>query len=199
MHRSKEPSPFYDTIKQIHAAWMLTPRDDLGGACPRAIAFDRHDHIMRDLQDRCDHWSRLGECPRGLPESSHGFRYGGFGTHELVMYYDLVRNLLWSCWDRLTEQAQSPAVGQWPETFTVGDFLTTEVSRLEIVRDTWLDTPDPEFHRRKPRSIIARERARLPEAVSGHDDHGPVLPESCSSTVTTEFCGGWGRWDVPMG
>jgi len=162
-------SPFYDTIKQIHAAWMLTPRDDLGGACPRAIAFDRHDHIMRDLSDRCDHWSRLGECPRGLPESSHAFQYGGFGTHELVMYYDLVRHLLWSCWDRLTERSQSPAVGLRPEFFTVGDFLTTEVPRLESVREAWLDTPDHEFHRRTPRSIIARERARLPEVVSGHD------------------------------
>jgi hypothetical protein len=27
-------SPFYDTLSQIHAAWLLTPRDDLGGECP---------------------------------------------------------------------------------------------------------------------------------------------------------------------
>ena len=50
-----------------------------------------------------------------------------------------------------------------------GDFLATEVPRLERVRDEWLDAPDPEFHGRTPRSIIGRERARLPEAVSGHD------------------------------
>lgn len=156
-------------IKQIHADWLLTPRDDLGGACPREIALDRHDHLMRDLQDRGEQWSLLGECPRGLAESSHAFRYGGFGTHELVMYYDLVRQLLWSCWEQLTERSQSPTVGQRPESFTVGDFLTTEVPRLESVRETWLDTPDPEFHGRTPRSIIARERARLPEGMSGHD------------------------------
>ena len=157
-------SPFYDTIKQIHAAWLLTPRDDLGGACPREVALDRHDHLMWDLQDRCEQWSLLGECPRGLAESSHAFRYGGFGTHELVKYYDLVRELLWSCWEQLTELAQSPTVGHRPESFTVGDFLTTEVPRLESVREAWLDTPDPECHGRTPRSIIARERARLPEA-----------------------------------
>ena len=104
-------SPFYDTLKQIHAAWLLTPRDDLGGACPREVALDRHDHLMWDLQDRCEQWSLLGECPRGLSESSHAFRYGGFGTHELVKYYDLVRELLWSCWEQLTELAQSPTVG----------------------------------------------------------------------------------------
>ncbi len=84
---------FYDTIRQIHADWLLTPRADLGGACPREIALDRHNHISRDIEDRCLHWSRLNECPPGLEPSSHAYRYGGFGTHELVKYYDLVRQL----------------------------------------------------------------------------------------------------------
>ena len=158
-------SPFYDALKQIHAAWMLTPREDLGGACPREVAIDRRDQLMCDLQDRCHQWSLLDECPRGLEESSHAFRYGGFGTHELVMYYNLVRELLWSCWDQLTEQAQSPR----PEFLAVGDFLSTEVPRLERTREEWLDAPDYEFHSRTPRSIINRERARLPEGMSGHD------------------------------
>ena len=104
-------SPFYDTIKQIHADWLLTPREDLGGACPREVALERHGHLTWDLQDRCEAWSLTDECPRGLAESSDAFRFGGFGTHELVKYYDLVRELLWSCWDRLTELAQSPKGG----------------------------------------------------------------------------------------
>jgi hypothetical protein len=168
-------SPFYDTLRQIHAAWLLTPRDDLGGECPREIALDRHGHLMWDLQDRCEQWSLLGECPRGLAESSHAFRYGGFGTHELVKYYDLVRELLWSCWEQLTELAQvtglatAPIAGNRPDSLTAGDFLTAEVPRLESVREAWLDAPDPECHGRTPRSIIDRERARLPEGMSGHD------------------------------
>ena len=131
---------------------------------------------MSDLQDRCEHWSRLDECPRGLSEASHAYQYGGFGTHELVMYYGLVRELLWSCWEQLTERAQSPTVGPWPDAFTVGDFLTTEVSRLERVREVSLDTPDPEFDGRTPRSIIARERARLPEGTCGH---GAIIDPDC--------------------
>lgn len=162
-------SPFYDTLSEIHAAWLLTPRDDLGGDCPRAIALDRHDHLTWDLQDRCEHWSRLDQCPPGLAESSHAFRYGGFGTHELVKYYDLVRELLWSCWEQLTELAEAPVLGHRPDSLAVGDFLTTEVPRLESVREAWLDAPDPECHGRTPRSIITRERARLPEGMSGHD------------------------------
>jgi hypothetical protein len=162
-------SPFYDTLRQIHADWLLTPRADLGGECPRSIALARHDHLMWDLQDRCDQWSRLEECPRGLAESSHAFRYGGFGTHELVKYYDLVRELLWSCWEQLTELAPAPIARNPPDLMTVSDFLTTEVPRLESAREAWLDAPDSECHGRTPRSIIDRERARLPEGMSGQD------------------------------
>jgi hypothetical protein len=167
-------SPYYDTLRQIHAAWLLTPRDDLGGECPRGVALDRHSHLTWDLQDRCNQWSHLGQCPPGLAESSHAFRYGGFGTHELVKYYDLVRELLWSCWERLAELARAgelaePNAGSGAAGLTLGDFLTAEVPRLERVREAWLDAPDPEFHGRTPRSIIDRERARLPEGISGHD------------------------------
>ena len=180
-------SPFHDTIKQIHAAWMLTPRDDLGGLCPREVALDRHEHITWDLQDRCEAWSRLKECPPGLAESSHAFRYGGFGTHELVEYYELVRELLWSCWEQLTELAQSPRAEPFPGSFTVGDFLTTEVPRLAGVREAWLDEPDSEFQGRTPRWIIMRERARLPEGVSGHD--AIVDPDCPCCQMMGEFSG----------
>jgi hypothetical protein len=154
-------------IKQIHAAWLLTPREDLGGAHPRAIALERRQHLGWDMQDRCDQWSRRDQCPPGLDRSSHAFQYGGFGTHELVKYYDLVRELLWSCWDQLTEQSRD--VGHRFDASTVGDFLTTEIPRLERVREAWLDAPDSECHGRTPRSIIDRERARLPEGMSGHE------------------------------
>ncbi|MFL5243875.1 MAG: hypothetical protein ACJ8FY_17370 [Gemmataceae bacterium] len=158
-------SPYYDTIKQIHAAWLLTPRDELGGACPREIALKRHGHLTRDSQDRCEQWSMLGECPPGLEETSHAFRNGGFGTHELVMYYYLIRELLWSCWEQLTETARSAN----SKFLAIGDFLGTEIPRLENVRETWLDAPNLEFHSRTPCSIIRRERARLPEGMSRHE------------------------------
>ncbi len=52
---------------------------------------------------------------------------------------------------------------------TPGDFLIAEVPRLEHLRDQWLDSPDPEFHGRSARSIIDRERRRIPEALSGEE------------------------------
>jgi hypothetical protein len=159
----------YDTLKNIHAAWLLTPRDDLGIVCPREVMLERHNHLKRDLQDRREQWSQLGECPPGLEKSSFAFRYGGFGTHELVMYYELVRELLWSTWNHLEKLSRSQNVSHRPESLMPGDFLITEVPRLERDRDEWHDTPDPECHMRTPRSIIHRERRRLPEVVSGEE------------------------------
>ena len=159
----------YDSLKEIHAAWMLTPRDDLSGVCPRDAALACRAHLAWDLQDQCARWSLLGQCPPGLDRDSFAFRHGGFGTHELVKYYDLVRELLWSCWQRLVESAKTRPAAGGLEALTVGDYLAGEVPRLERVRDEWLDTPDAEFHGRTPRSIIDRERARLPEAISGQE------------------------------
>jgi hypothetical protein len=167
----------YDALREIHAAWLLTPREDLGGVCPRDVALERRAHLEWDLQDQCERWSLLGQCPPGLDKSSLAFRYGGFGTHELVEYYSLVRALLWSCWRRLVESRETQAAATRPEALTVGDFLTSEIPRLESVRDQWLDTPDPECHGRTPCSIIERERARLPrhpDARSTRKD--PVQP-----------------------
>lgn len=156
--------PASDTIQQIHIAWQLTPRDDLAGRCPREVAWQHRDHLSWDLQDQANRWSRLGECPPGLDEMSFAYRYGGFGIHELVQHYELVRELLWSCWERLVAMKSRP-----PASLALGDFLTAEISRLECVRDDWLDTCNPDLHGRTPRSVIERERARLPEGVSAHE------------------------------
>lgn len=164
-----------DIIRRIHAAWLSTARADLGGACPRDVALARRKHLSWDLEDRCQQWSLMGKCPPGLDQSSFAFRFGGFGTHELVKYYDLTRALLWSCWEQLVENEQSLPARSRPSALFVADYLTTEVPRLESVRDIWLDTPDPECHFRTPRSIIDRERARLPEGMSGRD--GMVDPD----------------------
>ena len=165
----RSSSPFNDTLKEIHARWLLTPRADLQDQIPRDILLVDHEHRMRDMEQRCDQWSRLQECPPGLQISSHAFQYSGFGTHELVKYYDLVRELLWSCWHQLFEMHQTGAPSQRPASISECDFLVLEIPRLEQVREEWLDAPDPDFDGRTPRSIIDRERARIPEVVSEHE------------------------------
>lgn len=151
-------------VRDIHARWLMSPRDDLRGQRPRELLLAKHGYIDWDLQDRAEQWSRMDRCPPGLDPSSAAFCFAGFGTHEIVMYYELVRHLLSSCRDAVQEFARSAKGAP-----TEGDFLTVEVPRLARLRDEWLDAPDPEFHGRTPRSIIDHERARLPEGVSGHE------------------------------
>jgi hypothetical protein len=199
-------SPFYDTIKEIHAAWLLTPRGDLKGASPREIIVARHRHITWELNDRCEQWMLLRELPRGLAESTHAYQYAGFGTHEVVMYYEMVRALLWACWEKLSVgSGQLSAKNSFttdhrqlttdnPQLTTdLADFLTIEVPRLELVRESWLDTPDSELHGRTPRAILARERARLPETMSGKE---AIVDPDCPLCQMLGDISGPGFWGL---
>jgi len=65
---------------------------------------------------------------------------------------------------------------------------------LERVLEAWLDTPDPELDGRTPRSIITHERARLPEAMSGHD---AVIDPDCPCCQMMAEMSGPGFWGNP--
>ena len=159
-------------IRDIHARWLLTPRSDLHGEAPRSVLLARKTFIDWDLQDRANEWSAQDRCPPGLDINSHAYRFGGFGTHEIVIYYYLVRRLLWTCRDQIATFAALPRA----KFLTAGDFLATEVARLAEVRETWLDAPDSEYHGRAPRSIIGRERRRLPEGLTPEET---VIDHDC--------------------
>jgi hypothetical protein len=152
-----------DLVRQIHIRWLMTPRDELRGKTPREVMVRLRAAISWDLNDRSMQWSHEGRCPGGLEPESAAYRYAGFGTHEWVTYYDMVRHLLWSCRDAVAERMESPGSA----ALTAGDFAAVEARRLAQVLEDWLDTPDPEFQGRTPRSIIHNERSRIPEGGSG--------------------------------
>jgi len=156
---------FYNALKEVHARWLTMPLDDLRGKSPRDVLLERRRIIDWDLQDRAQQWSQMGRPAPALDRNSTAFRCGGFGTHENVTYYYLVRALLSSCHDSVCAAVEAGG----GSGLTVGDFLTSEVSRLAQNRDAWLDAPDPEFSGRKPRSINDNERRRMPEGMTGHE------------------------------
>ncbi len=158
--------PEYDRVREIHAQWLTTPRDDLRGETPRDRLFANRDFLTSDLQDRENQWSFQGTCPPPLDRESHAYRFAGIGIHEWVHYYYLLRRLIWSCHDQVREQAGKSA--NW-HLFSPGDFLTGEVPRLAAARDKWLDSPDRDLSGRTPRQVNDNERRRVPEAESGHD------------------------------
>ena len=156
-----KPTPA-DAVAEIHGRWMLAPREDLGNRSPRDVLLVRKSHIDWDLQDRCIQWSMTGRCPPGLNPRSAAFRLAGFGTHENVLYYELLRHLVWDCWDRVVE----PTPGKAADALDQAD----EVERLGRVKDEWLDTPGLEdLSGHAPAVVIGRERMRLPMAVSGEE------------------------------
>ena len=94
----EEPSaqgrPGLSPIGAIHAQWLLTPRADLQGRAPRDVMLAKQDFIDSDLQSRAFQWDFQLEGPPGLSRDSFAYRFGGFGTHEWIVYYELVRFLL---------------------------------------------------------------------------------------------------------
>jgi hypothetical protein len=167
----------YELVRDVHARWLLTPRDDLGGRCPREwMIDDRHDHITWDLQNQQHHWSFVRQAPPGIPRESAAYRFGGFGTHEIVLYYYLVRELLHACVERLS----SKPVGE--------SDLPSEIDHLQQLCQEWLHGPEYEMlHGRSPASVIDRERRRLPECVSGEEaiiDHDCPL---CQMMADEQF------------
>lgn len=154
----------YDLMRQIHIRWMLTKREDLRGVSPREAMLEHHDYVSSCMHDREEQWSQTLKCPRGLDVQSAAFRYSGFGLSELVMYYEMVRELLAWCFEPAEDGAKFPE-----RPSTAGEFMHNIVPQLAAILEEWMDAPDPEFYGRTPREITHDERARLPAGLSGRD------------------------------
>jgi len=153
--RAARASNKEDPVREIHAKWLMTPREDLRGLPPREILLMKQEDIDFDLQARETQWSRLKEPAPCLKKDSHAYRFAGFGTHEIVIYYDLVRMLIENCWKRMQEQRDVS--------------MPDEISRLDQVKAEWMDSPDPEYDGKSPSCLIEYERIRLPW-VSSEDE-----------------------------
>ncbi len=153
--RAARESNKEDPVAEIHAKWLMTPRDDLRGLPPREILLMKREDIDCDMQFREAQWSRLKEPAPCLKKESHAYRFAGFGTHEIVIYYSLVRMLITDCWERMSEER---------------DFsMPAEIARLEQLKEEWLDSPDPEYGGKTPSCLIEYERIRLPWVSSEED------------------------------
>src|SRR5205807_1328391 len=148
-------------ISDIHAKWLITPREELNGQSPRDVLLAKREHIDFDLHTRQLQWTFVGEGPPSLASDSFAYRFAGFGTQECVVYYDLVRYLLWECWERVRTAA--PEIAQLK-------------SCLEELKEEWLEQPKKDYSGRIPAIIIENERRRLPSTMSSKD---VVIDEDC--------------------
>jgi hypothetical protein len=154
-------------LSTIHARWLLTPREDLRGKSPREVLLAKQDLIDYDLHTRAMQWSLMNEGPPCLSMDSFAYRFGGFGTHEWVIYYDLLRKLIWHALNTVTANGGA--------LLPLAD-VEKAIRRLEEVRDRWLNEPQSEYDDRTPTNIIENERRRLPIAIQPKD---MIVDEDC--------------------
>jgi hypothetical protein len=175
-------------ISAIHARWLMTPRDDLLGKSPREIMFERREFIDYDLQTRELQWSFQGEGPPCLATDSHAYRFAGFGTHEWVIYYDLVRHLLWSAARIRSEESTNEGMKGKSD-------VDRNIARLEEIKAEWLEQPQPDYDGRIPALLIENERRRLPLALRARDmivdDDCPMCQMMADETVWGVNVGFW--------
>jgi hypothetical protein len=88
-----------EAVIDIHRRWLMRPRDDLNGQTVREVLFAKRELIDFDLNSRMLQWSFFLDEPPSLSKESHAYRFAGYGTHEWVMYYHLVRFLIWEAVD----------------------------------------------------------------------------------------------------
>lgn len=149
-----------DTLEEIHVKWLMTGRYDLGGKTPREVMFERKDHVNSDLSSREMQWSFTRFRPAPLLESFAAYKFAGFGTHEIVVYYDLFRDLLEQAWDVRSSSG----------------VLTPEY--LEGKMNVWMDRP--EYFGRTPEEIIKSERKRIPLAMKPSEG---IVDENCPTCI----------------
>lgn len=163
-----------DLFTRIHVKWLMTARDDLQGKTPREVLLEKQDSIGWDLQSRAMQWSFTNECPPPLSLDSNAYKHAGFGTHEIVVYYDMVRHLLSECFG----QART------------GFSLDEEIERLEKIKNIWLEAPNYDLFSASPAQVIESERRRVNEIMSAKD---VLIDEDCPVCVAMSE-----DFDTPM-
>jgi hypothetical protein len=157
-------------ISAIHARWLLTARSDLRNQSPREVLLAKQDFIDFDLHTRSLQWSLQNEGPPCLAVDSFAYRFAGFGTHEWVVYYDLVRLMICS--------------------LVSSGHAQEEIARLEQIKTEWLESPQADFDGHIPAILIDNERKRLPQAMHPHD---MIIDDDCP------VCRAFGDETSPLG
>lgn len=140
-------------VQRVHVNWLMTPRPALNGRTPREFLHEYREWKDRELDYRRAQWSRTRVAPPAVPRESMQFQFGPMGTEEVVMYFDMVRDLIMAAWRWVDDDPR-----------ITHDKLTEELI-LYIIG--WLSSPDPEEGSGElVREIIDLERSLTPRLAS---------------------------------
>ncbi|TVS18630.1 MAG: hypothetical protein EA424_10470 [Planctomycetaceae bacterium] len=143
----------YPFTIEVHRDWLMTPREDLGGLMPRQMLHGAHQWIDGLVWAQRLRFEDGGEII-AAPDEVAGYETAPMGGEEMVIYFDLCRELIsasWS-WCEDEETKRRIAAGENCQPALVG-FLSG-------VKADWLASP---FEGGSPPGfIIECSRRRVP-------------------------------------
>ena len=134
---------------RVHADWLMTPREDLGGQPPRHFLHRGRDWVDHELHNRQRQWSNEGRCPRPLDRDTFAYRSRTAGPSRSR---DVLRSLPRS--DRRRLGSDRRGARDRRRRFDEGAPRTLRSGGWRKVRSTAIP-------RRRP-AIIEHERRRMP-------------------------------------
>lgn len=140
------------TTKQIHARWLMTPREELGGQPPRAFLHLDRQWKDRELAHRRSQWALERRPPPPAPRSSAVFLYGPMGIEEVTSYFDLCRQVIRTALRLVDDQPRIP--------------LSQLIERLEAVFQECLASAAIEGERPTLQEVIDSERQLMPRVAN---------------------------------
>jgi len=138
----------YDFTIQVHRDWLMTPRQDLGGQMPRQMLHGAHQWIDRLVWAQRIRFEDGGEIV-AAPTSVSGYDDAPMGSEEMVMYFDLCRELISAGWQWCIENEPRRE--------------RQLVAFLADVKQQWLSSPFEGGS--PPRFIIECSRRRVPRGA----------------------------------
>jgi len=142
---------------RVHRDWLMTPRQDLAGLIPRQML-----HGAVSWLDRVEWAQRLRFEDRGeiiaVPTSVSGYDEAPMGREEVVMYFDMCRELIGAGWEWCVAQGieLQDVAGRPRREHELVVFLTG-------VKDEWLMSPFEGGS--PPQFIIECSRRRVPRGA----------------------------------
>ena len=193
-------------IVQVHANWLMTARGQLRGRTPREVILEKRNLIDLDMDSLFYAVELAGRRPPCLPLDSFAYRYAGFGTHEWVVYFDLVRFLLWTAVAgrlpaKATEVLEAPMLAEDPDVSCESQVETIEhlfnIPTLDRIKSDWFEHPWRHYDGRTPAIIVENERRRLPITLSPAE---LIIDEDCECcrmmALDAEMGGGPTFWHL---
>ncbi len=174
---------------EVHRDWLMTPRPELGLRCPRELLHGGHDWIDGIVGGQRQRFED-GAPMTAAPDDVRGYANGPMGSEEMVIYFDLCREVITSGWFWCEKEIE--ANGKW-NAASIDDRLGPLMLYLSDVRDSWLEQP---FEGGSlPSFIIECSRRRVPRgagvAIIGMDgEEGEQHMPDCDCPICDMMASG---------